>query len=235
MDSASGKNDAEIDIVIRKGLLLANLPAGGQALDFDYSPQYKRWERGLLKNPQRFIKKNSRTAFRRALDVAAAVFITLAVLFGALIASSPGARAAVIRWFRERFPTHDTYRFTQTSDAQELGQWRPTYLPDGYVETLCMDLGNQIIVNFENEEGERITLNFLFINEGKLFYIDNEDMDIAETKIGGHAAQVYKAQDNSKKNNIVWIDEGSGVAFNLTSFEPCEVLISMAESMELYG
>ena len=235
MSSVGWENDSKVDALIRNGLLLANQPAEDSTADFDYSPSYLCWEQKLLANPHRFIRKKSRTAFRRTLDVAAAVFITLAVLFGAIIAASPGVRAAVARWFREVFSTHTAYRFTPASDDQALGLWRPAYLPEGYAEVFYIDVAGQMIVDFENENGERITFQYTAFGEGEVFRVDSEDMDITETRIGDSPARVYRAQVAAKMNAIVWIKEDVGVAFRLTSFESAETLINIAESIEMLG
>jgi len=235
MSNMDWKNVDEVDAFIRKGLLLANQPVEEHIDAFDYSPRYQRWEQKLLKNPLRFIKKKSRTTLRRTFDVAAAVLITIAVLFGALMAASPTVRAAVIRWFVEVFSTHTAYHFTQPPDGQTLSQWRPTYLPDGYTEILHIDAAGIVIVKFDNGRGGEILLQYMLINEGGNFSVDNEDVDVIETKIRGYPTYVYRALDDSKMNAVVWINEDARIAFMLTSFEQYEILISIAESMELFG
>ena len=233
MNSVNWKNDEDVDKFIRAGLLYANKPVDTTIGTFDYSQGYKNWEHKLLVNPFKFIKKTSRTAFRRILNVAAAVFITITVIFGTLMAASPRVRAAVINWFKETFSTHDAYQFTQTSDEQFLGHWRPTYLPDGYVETFCIDIAGQTVVDFDNDSGDRITLSYTLMNMGGTFRVDSEDMDIIETAVGGHPASIYKTQDSAKTNAIVWVNENLGVAFRLRAFAPYETLLRIAESVEL--
>ena len=53
-------------------------------------------------------------------------------------------------------------------------------------------------------------------------------MDIIETVIGVHTAYMV----DSKKNTVIWINGDSGIAFELSSFEPIEVLLNVAESIE---
>ena len=233
MSNINLENDEEVNEFIRAGLLYANQPADTTIDAFDYSPHYKNWEHKLLLNPLGFIKKKSRTAFRRALNIAAAVFITITVIFGALMAASPSVRAAVINWFREIFPTHDAYQFTQAHSEQLLDNWRPTHLPEGYIETSCVDLTTQMIVNFSNESDGKITLNYSFINEGNPVYVNNENMEVTEIKVRNYVAHVYKSQDDSKKNMVVCIDEDAEIVFIITSHESCEVLVGIAESLEL--
>jgi len=233
MNSTDFGNEKDVNEYIRVGLLYANRTIDTPIDTFVYSPRFMRWERKILASPFKNTGKKSYTTTRRVFNVAAAVFITVAVLFGILMAASPTVRGAVVRWFRELFITHDTYQFTQTTNEQSLGRWRPSYLPDGYIETFHVDLATQIVVNFENDTGDRITLNYMFINEGFVINIDNEDVDIKEMRIGIHSAYEYRAHDNFKRNSIVWMDEDAGVAFTLSSFEPCEILISIAESIRL--
>lgn len=233
MSRTNLENDIDIDAFIRSGLLHANQPADEGVADYDYSPRYLSWERSFLANPFKFAKKKGRSAFRRTLDIAAAVFLAILILYGTLIAASPSVRAAFVRWFRTLFPTHDAYEFTNTPDAQGLGKWRPTYLPDGYAEAFDIDFVGQIIVDFENEAGERITLEYMFANDGGSVHVDNEGVHVFETIVGDAAAYVYQALDGTKKNAVVWLDEDNGIAFRLESFEPYKVLVSIAESMEL--
>ena len=233
MNGIEWTNDEKFDAFLRDGLLIANQSSETIADVFDYSQKYKRWEQKLLGNPLRFAKRKRRPAYRRALDVAAAVLIILTVIFGSLIAISPDVRAAVLSWFREVFATHDAIRFTQQQDGRELGYWRPSYLPEGYVETNEIDLFTQIIVDFENDTGERITLIYKLLQEGMGFNIDNEDMEIIETMIGTHVAYLYCARIDTKQSTVILMNEDVGIAFEVSSFDPYETLVRIAESIVL--
>ena len=117
MNNINWTNDKEVDALIRSGLLLANKPADELADTFIYSPRYLCWEQKMLAKPFRVLKQKSRTAFRFMLEVAAVVFITIAVIFTALMAASPGVRAAVVSWFRELLPTHVAYHILWSQET----------------------------------------------------------------------------------------------------------------------
>ena len=74
----------------------------------------------------------------------------------------------------------------------------------------------------------------MFSNDGSNIHVDSEGMNIFGTTVGDATAYVYQALDSTKKNVVVWLDEDTGTAFRLESFESYELLISIAKSMELH-
>lgn len=74
-------------------------------------------------------RRTARLIWRRTV----AALLTVVLAFGAALAVSPAARAAVGRWLRQMTTEVVAYRFPA---AQSAGTWTrdgPTWLPDGYV------------------------------------------------------------------------------------------------------
>jgi|GEM_PF-1446499 len=225
-------NEAEVNAFLRKGLMLANMPGEDiLPVEFEYSPRYKSWEHKFLANHIGTEKKKSRPMWRRILKTAAVILLILTVSFGAVMAFNSDVRAAVMRWVFEHFQTHDTYRFVGEPSGQSIGQWYPTYLPDEYTEVERIDLDGYVIVRFENGSGDKIELNYQEITAGGLFHLDNEQMNRVEITADGVTFITYQSTEEYKSNLVLWEDEASQVMFLLSSFESCETLIRIAESM----
>lgn len=233
MNKVNWNNQADATAFARQALLLANLPReGAQDEPYEYSEQYRRWEQTFLADPFRYAKKKRRAPWERALRSAAAVFLVLAIGFGALMLH-PAARAVVMRWFTEVFTTHDAHRFTDRPDAPVLaeGKWYPSYLPEGYVEIEFFHMFGYAKVTFENEADARIYFDYQTMEEGSAFQVDNENRDIIEMTVNGYPAVLYQSQIDSKPHFILWMDEEENIAFKLIAFESCETLIRIAESV----
>ena len=231
MINMNSENNMDADGFIRKGLLLANQPEVDGVCSFAYSDRYLQWEKMMLKNPSKFIKKNNRSLTHRILSTAATIALVITILFGVLMLASPSVRSVVFQWFREMFATHDAYGFSQLDEDKTVGEWKPTYLPEGYIETIDMDMGTGVYINYGNDAGGSISLNYMLATEGSSFNVDNEGMVINEITIAGYAAHVYQSLDAAKKNAVVWVNEDAGLAFMLSSFETCELLDRIAESI----
>ena len=101
----------------------ADLPAE----DADFSAGFDTRMEPLLRRERH--RRTARLIWRRT----AAALLTVVLAFGAALAVSPAARAAVGRWLRQMTTEVVAYRFPA---AQSAGTWTgdgPTWLSDGYV------------------------------------------------------------------------------------------------------
>ena len=169
-----------------------------------FSKNHRRWERRFLKDPFS-LRTPHRPLWQRGLRTAACFVFVTSVVFGSVMVGSPTARAAVIGWFTQSSTTHDSSVFYGTEEAGEMLSWRLTDLPEGYHQTEYIDLG--------------IMVNILYNN-------DDPNMEIE------FSYQFYLATETGP-NMLVWFDEKNVYAFLLIARQPEEVMIEMAESVEV--
>lgn len=107
--------------------LAHQMSAALPAEDADFSAGFDTRMEPLLRRERH--RRTARLIWRRT----AAALLTVVLAFGAALAVSPAARAAVGRWLRQMTTEVVAYRFPA---AQSAGTWTgdgPTWLSDGYV------------------------------------------------------------------------------------------------------
>ena len=107
--------------------LAHQMSAALPAEDAGFSAGSDTWMEPLLRRERH--RRTARLIWRRT----AAALLAIVVAFGAALAVSPTARAAVGRWLRQMTTEVVAYRFPA---AQSAGTWTgdgPTWLSDGYV------------------------------------------------------------------------------------------------------
>lgn len=127
----------KLDTLLQSALMDANLQQYAAVLDdaqaLRLSSRYLRQRTGLLADPRRWMCRRSRPLWVRSVRAAACFLLVCSIAFGSLLAVSPTARAAVVKWFRTVF-TGDT-AIIQGSD---------TPFPDVKKTTLKDSDGNEI-------------------------------------------------------------------------------------------
>jgi len=230
--SIDWENEEEVHAFLREGLLLANQPTEEPMEDFALSRRYLRWERRFLSDPFGYARRRRRPVWQKVSYRAAMIILIVGLIFGALM-FNPTVRAGVTQWFKKVFQTQNTYHFGGGADVQPTGKWQPAYLPEGYAEVEYVDLLNYFVIYYEDGAGNEISLSYQPISEGNTFHIDNEGMDISAVAIAGNIGEAYQSTDAKRPNMVFWTDVGANTAFLLRSFEPCDTLIRIAESLVL--
>ena len=224
------------DLLIRQALLdaaLADYGTAGLLEAPSFSTKYLAWEKKFLRNPQAFAQRALRPVWQTALRSAACFLLVVSLSFGSLMAFSPQARAWIVSWFVKSYSDHVEYRFAgdYTPITENLQNWTPTYLPDGYVQTDFIDLPGVISILYNNDDPSmEIEFSYqLMSNVGE--QLDNERHTPSPITIRGMQGEFWEATDGSQ-NFLVWFDEESKHAFLLMSRQPKNELIKIAESVE---
>lgn len=197
-----------------------------------FSRSHRRWERRFLKDPFSLLTPQ-RPLWQRGLRTAACFVLVTSVVFGSVMVGSPTARAAVVGWFTQSSTTHDAYVFHGTEEAGEMLSWRLTDLPEGYDQTDYIDLG--IIVNIiysNNDPKMEIEFSYQRISEGMGESLDNEHHTVKSVTVNTMSGRFYLATNDSP-NMLIWFDEQNDYAFLLTSRQPENVLIKLAENVQV--
>ena len=225
------------DLLIRQALLdaaLADYGTAGLLEAPSFSTKYLAWEKKFLRNPLAFAQRALRPVWKTALRSAACFLLVASLSFGSLMAFSPQARAWVASWFVKSYSDHVEYHFAgdYTPITENLQKWTPTYLPDGYVQTDFIDLPGVVSILYNNDDPTmEIEFSYqLMSNIGE--QLDNERHTPSPRSIRGMQGEFWESTDGSQ-NFLVWFDEENKHAFLLMSRQPRDVLIQIAESVEL--
>lgn len=196
------------------------------------SPRHRRWEKKLLADPVGFARRQSRPVWQKTLRAAACVLLCLATLFGALMAVSPTARAWVmeraVRW-TEHFTE---FTFISRNPEGVTGDWRPAYIPEGFVETdvYWVEDVELLEVTYEAGDGRFFIISSMPARQSGSFTVDNEHSDYSEVKVNGHAASLFTSNTEGAPSYLLWVNAEQTTAFQISSnLDPAEML-RIAES-----
>lgn len=160
--------------------------------------------------------------------IAAAIFIAVTLLFGALMTDSE-VRAAVWNAVVEWFPQFTSFTFDTSGggDTSEH-QWRPTFIPHGYTEVGCEMVGE--ITYFDYTDADGNMLYFWYSNADiSSAASDNERREYSLVLNDGIEYHTFKG-NATVNSSIIWEIEGS--VFTLTSVADFDELLKMAFSVE---
>ena len=193
-----------------------------------FSKNHRRWERRFLKDPFSLLTPQ-RPLWQRGLRTAACFVLVTSVAFGSVMAGSPTARAAVVRWFTQEHNTHIAYHFQGQSSVSYLEDWTLSVLPDGYTEMERIDLESIVCVIYRNGDPEMdIELDYEILADGLGFNIDTEWHTVSDVSVLGNAGKLFAAHQEGEKNILLWINEQEGYAFMITSRLSAENLLELA-------
>lgn len=222
-------NEKELDLRLRDALLEA-VSAEYSLLPDEEEPPLPigllRRMRPLLADP---FGRRRRTR-RRAGRAAVAALLALSVSFGTLVAVNPQARAWVQRMVIQFLDRHAAIHFVGDSPAGELGNWAPTWLPEGYELTKQSNTNNMVTLFYEDNTGNYI--DFEYATPDHAFNLDNEHHRVETVLIHGNTAYLLLALTSDQYSSLSWYDESTNLSFSLLAGVSSDDLIKIAESIE---
>ncbi len=200
-------------------------------LTFAASSGHRSQIRAMLKNPLHWARKQGRPLWKQILRTAAAAVLAVAIGFGGVMAASPAARAAVIRWVVEWYETHIVYRYFGEMLDEEMPHYEITGLADGYVETDRVETDVSGSVFYENSLGGIVCFDYVYLQQGSVTIFVSGDSDVIDFPVNGMEGQLHIPHDPEGMLTITWIDERENVQFRILSNLDKETIIYMAESV----
>ena len=230
--------EAEFDGLLRRALMQAATEDHAEALarsdDPSFSPRYLRERMRLLADPWGWQRKRARPVWRRALRAAACILLVCVLSLAAVLTASPTARARFVNWVTEWSEQYIAYRFRgEPAAREEMPAYTIGALPEGYKETERLVTPAMVNVTYENPEGLRIYLDYMYMEQGGMFYTYMEDMEVKEITFQGCPGQFYESLDPQQSNSIVWMDEETNLSFTIDAFATEQELLHIAESIYL--
>ena len=171
---------------------------------------------------------------RRAAWTVAAAFALVMICAFSWLASHAQARSAIQRWIRETWRNQIVYRFWDKNIA-EIPEARPRWLPDGYRETDAVYLEGWILVTYQDEYGDCIFFEVGTMREGQTIeIIPNSKEDRLETiKVNNLFGELYIPADEEEQSNLIWMDDDTGVYYEISARLEASVMLHIAETVKL--
>ena len=231
--------DQELDKMMRRVLCdaiqLDCESANEPEAPFIPSRRHQQQMQAMLKNPLSWIKGKTRPLWKQVMQRVAVILLVVSVAFGGVMAISPTARAAVVRWVVEWYETHIVFRYAGEDRTEEMPQYTVENLPDGYTEVERIISHSAVSVLYENSTGGIICLDYNYIHEGgaSIFAPSGSDMDdVVSVTVGKHSGLLFIPKDPDAMLTITWIDETENIQFVLTADLDDDAILRMAECVK---
>ena len=211
--------------------MLSSLPE--DCPHYEASPRFERRMERLLADPTNYARKMLRPWQEKIARAAAMAAVSVGLSALLLSQLSPSAWAAVKRWFMEVRQWDIVYYFSGEATEKELPYYTIAELPEGYVYAEEKNDDGYRRIRYENENGQRIRLEYNIMETGSAFVVDTENMSVHNILVNGCSGQVFLSSDPKQGNAILWIDDDTNIQFFLNAFAEEPVLLHMAESVSL--
>ena len=218
--------EAALKEALQQTLMAEYTPAPGEVLPKP-SRRMRRMMRPLLRDP--FGRK--RRARRRVGRVAAGVAAAFVVAFSMTLAFSEEARAKLQQFIVEVKEYFTSIQFIQSAETpvEELGNWEPTWLPEGYELVQEYDLGARRVLIYTDALDGRI--KFSVLNMNATINRDNEHQLGEEVLVNGMLGYFLRSTDIESESSLTWYGEGNSIAFSLIAELSDTELLKIAESV----
>ena len=229
--------EEELDVLMHKVLLDSLQLEWSDFLEnaspIETSKQYRRQMRKMTADPQAWYRNKIRPIWGKALRAAAAILMACSIAFGALMATSPTVRAAVLQWIREWYETHIVYRYSGEVTSSKMPTYGISALPEGYAETDRSELPGYVSVTYQNPDGSNLYLDYSLIQQGSVADFVTDGMVVSDITVNGFPGQLFLSKIPEQTSAITWIDTDRNIKFTVDGFSDEAGLLHMAESVFL--
>lgn len=184
------------------------------------------------------VPSKPKAMWTRTLSRVAACVLVVFVLGGAWLTVDAEARRVLHYWFRDFTEEHYIYQFVETEHHEALPQYAFGWLPEGWERShQDDDSPNFDRYGFWLEKGTaHFSLMYFYPKEGIRYVLVQPYAGIrvshSTLTIHGSQADYYEITGIRPDRRLVWMDDSSGVLFQLSGDLPEEAdLIRMVESL----
>lgn len=214
---------------------LSLVPEDGEPYEFS-----KRF----LRKMERLIRRANHPIRYQVMRTAAAVALAIVTLFGAVMAVSPEARAAVIGWIKETFGVYvqysndDVYGNKGADSNNDIpkvtkAEYHLAVIPEGYREIEVVDKIDGRMYVYANDLGEILQFVYTYGAENSSLFAKTEEYTKHLAFINEWPADIYVAANETETSGIVWQDGSAGVLFQISAISNQEELIEIAKTVEI--
>lgn len=247
-------NDALFDAKLKEALLLAatvdyaEVLAEPEGAEPPWTLPYRHQRRKMLADPNKWCRERARPLWKKALYRAACVLLAATVTLGSLMAVSPTVRALVFSWIHHFTESGDA-EYSRSTAAKEdptihedRPQWRPTWLPEGWITTgMGGWLGDDSVLwtYTSTESGANLQFQCCYDSADVGISVGAKNVDAQEVyeaaQVQGRGADYYVGENTA---TLVWeAEDGSFCDLNIVSKDPeqlsKEFLERVADSVKL--
>jgi len=177
----------------------------------------------LIRSAERFEKMQTTIKWIRR--SAAVMVVALTVLFGALMTVSD-VRAVIVKTVIEWFDKFTKFTSEQ-ADPDEMEEWAPSYIPEGFLETARDNFAGMLTISYENEN---TVIDFTCVVASGSISVDNENQNYFIVEEKDTTYHIFENREIGEMNIIVWDQES--YRFSIKSLLPVSDILQVAKSVE---
>jgi len=201
-----------------------------ETVERDYDPEtaWKPSER-FLRKLRRLTRRADHPVLYHTMHTAAALFLAILAAAATWLSVDQQAQATFIRYVGNSV----IYEFSGPAKQEKLPEYDFSSEPEGYWRALG-DYGDALCsVVYNNADGGSIVLSYHAVSEEIISAISfsNGEYTHETVTFGAYSGDFYAPKDGSGTNELVWIDEKTGIFFQISAFLEKEELIQFALSV----
>ena len=181
-------------------------------------------------------QENHRQAIHKVMRGCVAAILAFIMGMGLFLTVNVEARATVIAWIKEIFEDRIEYWFTedpQNAFPEYEIKWVPDDMECIYDETT--EHSRSVVYMNPNDSQQGFTFSYSRMQEGSgtIMVINETVHSMIPADVNGMVGDLYLSQDPEITHCLIWFDEEHQITFNLTSYMDSEVILHIAESVNL--
>ncbi len=174
--------------------------------------------------------ENRRLAFKIASRTALTAACSLGIVF-CLLLTQPNVYAAVNETVRNVFTGYDNYTFNEQGDTTILStELRLEYVPENYEPRTAYFSKVEVILIYENLDGNQLDFSYGLAIDGTNLFIDNDNHIYTAFVENGTEYHYYEAITETDYNIIMWFKDG--YYFQLSAQLDKDILVQIAENVK---
>lgn len=213
-----------------------SLAAFTETAERDYDPELP-WEPSetFLRKLRRLTRRADHPVIYHTMRTAAAVFLAILTMATAWLSTDQRAQAVFVAWARNLYENSVIYDFFGPTKQEKLPEYGFSTAPEGYELVSYDNSGSMGVKLYSDGNGGEIALSWYAVSDNIVSGLAFSDKGYTHETIDflQYRADYYAPKDGAGTNELVWIDERTGICFQLSAFLEREELIQLAEAVSV--
>lgn len=178
-------------------------------------------------------QKKKNIIFKVWFSRVAGILLAILLAGSAVLAFSPAARAAFLGWIRQQYETFYVYTFAGSNDNIKPVHYELGRVPEGFTFSTVFEIEGGESHVYIGPNGEIGEFGYSVAPDGIALYIEAAECEHRSVIINGLPGDLYLPKDRSSRTELLWVDDSTGTMFTLGFQVDPEVLISIAETIQV--
>ncbi len=228
-DAIFNDNDLKAAAQLVAGSMLESFPSRAEC-EHEFSDDFTA-------KMDKLLHRQKRQIWYTVIRYAAIIVLAATLSLGAVMAASPTARAAVLKWTRELVEGNMVYHFYKEAPEETLPLYGLGWIPEGFEETSVYYNDSFYRAMYSNAEtGKSFVFEYSYMNIGTVQTVTSGDeASIEQTKVNGMPADFYRLRKAKDISVLLIFDEENDIYFSITGTLDRDSIFDIAEHIYLKG